>query len=82
MAFSILCGIVGLKDALDDPKKLNLRLLFQLITGTIFFLLVIYLQELVNYDYMDELFLKLENKEEYKQIIDRLEHSILNIHDD
>ena len=31
---------------------------------------------------MDEVCLKLETKEEYKQIIDHLEHSILNIYDD
>ena len=43
MSFAILCGIVGVQNAVFDFKNYNFRELFQLVSGTFIFLLVVYL---------------------------------------
>lgn len=52
-------------------------------SGASFFnLLIVYALQRVNFEHMDELSSKIVNKQEYKYIIDRLEHSIVIIADD
>ena len=52
-------------------------------SGASFFnMLIVYVLQKVNFEHMDELSSKIVNKQEYKYIIDRLEHSIVIIADD
>ena len=75
-AFGILCGIVG-KSIFTDSKYLKQRFFYQILLGTLLFLLSVYFLQRVNNQFLEEVYLKLKNKEEYKFMIDRLEHSIL-----
>ena len=78
------CGIVGFKQFVSDPYRIfkkNGKVIYGISYLMIFFLLVIFILQRVNFDYMDELQKKVKNMEEHKYIIDRLENSIIIIDD-
>jgi len=53
-----------------------------ILSGIICFTIQIWLVQKFNIEFLHQIYEKLKNKEEYKFMLDRLEHSIIIIQDD
>ena len=85
--FTLFCGLVRVdtfKDFVSDPRKVYQE--YKFLLGVILYvmmfkiIMVAFFQR-VNFVHIDDLHLKLKNKQEHKQILNRLENSIIIVDD-
>ena len=75
----MVCGIVGFEKMVEDPSiVLNSKAIIIPI-GVACFMFHLNITLKANTDFVDGIYEKIKSKEEYKFILDRLEHSIIII---
>ena len=79
---AILCGIIGIDQAIENPIYFLKSVSYLIPVGTVCTMLHSYLLGKVNEMLVEGICDKLQSKEEYKFVIDRLVHSMIIIKND
>lgn len=77
--FAFLCGVSGFKEIVEDPSVLFTGKIIIVPIGVACFVFHLNITNKINTDFVHRIFEKIKSKEEYKYILDRLEHSIIII---
>ena len=81
ISFFYFCGCVGFKDLVNNPMIIFNGATLIIPIAVCCFTLQLNLVLKVNNEFVEEIYEKLKSKEEYRFILDKLEHSIIIIKD-
>lgn len=79
VTFFMLCGLTGFQEMLQDSSLFFNKKSLVIPVGFTCFILHLNIALKANTEFIDGIYEKLKSKEEYKFILDRLEHSIIII---
>jgi hypothetical protein len=81
-SFFCFCGVAGFKELMNDPSIIYGSLGIVTVSGCMCFTIQLWLIQKINIEFLYQIYEKLKNEEEYKFMLDKLEHSIIIIQDD